>query len=185
LLLTFFFGVEFLGIKAFEYACQYQSKQIWGAGFYEKPEWLTGVVISTPVASVGTASVASARASATVLDPQIPASSMPAAARAPLGLTTVVKNPATLQSAASSRVHHSIDPARPVGAHMFYALYYMTTGLHAIHLLFGLGVLLWLTRRTARREFGPKYSTPVELGGLYWNLLTVVSMLVFVLYYLA
>ncbi|HET7872113.1 MAG TPA: cytochrome c oxidase subunit 3 [Terriglobales bacterium] len=58
------------------------------------------------------------------------------------------------------------------------------TGLHAFHMVIGLGLLTWLLMRARRGEFGPEYYTPVELGGLYWHFVDIVWIYLFPLLYL-
>ena len=70
------------------------------------------------------------------------------------------------------------------GAGMFYTLYYFMTGLHSLHVVFGLVLLGWLTRRTARGDFGAGWATPLELGGLYWHLIDLVWIFLYPLLYL-
>ena len=58
------------------------------------------------------------------------------------------------------------------------------TGLHAVHMVIGIGisgVLVWLARRD---RFGPSYYTPVELVGLYWHFVDIVWIFLFPLLYL-
>lgn len=180
LLVTFFLGIDFLGIKAFEYAHKFHEHDVWGVGYYEKPEWLADV--PTQVAPEAIASAPDSTPPATAKDPAIPRTALPLAAPAPSGLRLPTPEP---EANSLPRVHHSIDRTRPIGAHIFFGLYFATTGLHALHLIVGLCVMLWLARRAARRDFGPEFSTPVELGGLYWHFVDVVWIFVFPLYYLA
>jgi len=70
------------------------------------------------------------------------------------------------------------------GAGIFYTLYYFMTGLHSLHVVFGLVLLGWLTRRTARGDFGAGWDTPLELGGLYWHLIDLVWIFLYPLLYL-
>ena len=58
------------------------------------------------------------------------------------------------------------------------------TGLHAFHMVVGLGLLIWLTMRANSGEFGPAYYTPIELGGLYWHFVDIVWIYLFPLLYL-
>src|SRR5262245_3035566 len=53
-------------------------------------------------------------------------------------------------------------------AQLFFSLYFAMTGVHALHMVIGLGMLTWLVRAARRGRFGRTYWTPVELGGLYW-----------------
>jgi cytochrome c oxidase subunit 3 len=90
----------------------------------------------------------------------------------------------TSASHGTPKVHHSQDPNRPVGAHIFFGLYFAMTGLHGIHVILGLIVILWLTKRAAQGDFGPEYSTPVDLGGLYWHVVDIIWIFLFPLLYL-
>jgi cytochrome c oxidase subunit 3 len=67
---------------------------------------------------------------------------------------------------------------------IFFSFYFAMTGLHAFHMVIGLGLLTWLTLRARSGEFGPAYYTPVELGGLYWHFVDIVWIYLFPLLYL-
>jgi cytochrome c oxidase subunit III len=67
---------------------------------------------------------------------------------------------------------------------IFFSFYFAMTGLHAFHMVIGLGLLTWLLLRAKRGEFGPSYYTPVELGGLYWHFVDIVWIFLFPLLYL-
>jgi cytochrome c oxidase subunit III len=60
------------------------------------------------------------------------------------------------------------------GAQMFFNLYYVSTGLHAIHVTAGAGVLGWLMFGAWKGSYSPIYHTPLELGALYWHLVDVI-----------
>jgi len=72
--------------------------------------------------------------------------------------------------------------ARP--AEIFYALYFTMTGLHAAHMVVGLGILTVLVLQARKGRYGPHYSTPVEVSGLYWHFVDVVWIFLFPLLYL-
>jgi mono/diheme cytochrome c family protein len=78
------------------------------------------------------------------------------------------------------------DPgkSRPDNAHVFFSLYFLMTGLHAFHVLVGLGVIAWLMFRTVFCEFDNRYFTPIELGGLYWHIVDFIWIFLFPLFYL-
>lgn len=67
---------------------------------------------------------------------------------------------------------------------IFFSFYFAMTGLHALHMIIGLGLMSWLLMRASRGEFGPQYYTPVELGGLYWHFVDIVWIYLFPLLYL-
>ena len=67
---------------------------------------------------------------------------------------------------------------------LFMVLYFCMTGLHATHMVIGLGLFIVLWRRARRGDFTPEYHTPVELVGLYWHFVDVVWIFLFPLLYL-
>lgn len=66
----------------------------------------------------------------------------------------------------------------------FFGVYFMMTGVHGLHVLIGIGVLIWLLIKNERGDFGPKYATPVEMVGLYWHLVDLIWIYLFPLLYL-
>ncbi len=72
----------------------------------------------------------------------------------------------------------------PKNVQIFFGIYFMMTGLHAIHVLVGMAIILWLLQRTLRGDFGPSYFAPVDLGGLYWHLVDLIWIFLFPLLYL-
>ena len=69
-------------------------------------------------------------------------------------------------------------------AHVFFSIYYVMTGIHAIHIIVGIGLMIWIYIRAKRNEFGSEYYTPVEMVGLYWHLVDVIWIFLFPLLYL-
>ena len=67
---------------------------------------------------------------------------------------------------------------------IFFSFYFAMTGLHAFHMIIGLGLLSWLLLRASRGEFNAQYFTPMELGGLYWHFVDIVWIFLFPLLYL-
>jgi cytochrome c oxidase subunit III len=69
-------------------------------------------------------------------------------------------------------------------AQLFFSLYFVMTGLHALHMIIGLGVmavmLWWAWRGTITRE----YYSPIEVSGLYWHFVDIVWIFLFPLLYL-
>jgi cytochrome c oxidase subunit 3 len=67
---------------------------------------------------------------------------------------------------------------------LFMSLYFCMTGLHAIHMIVGLGILgtiVWMARRG---RFTTEYNTPVDMAGLYWHFVDLVWIFLFPLLYL-
>ncbi|HKR66848.1 MAG TPA: cytochrome c oxidase subunit 3 family protein [Thermoanaerobaculia bacterium] len=80
-------------------------------------------------------------------------------------------------------VHHE-DVSLTRGIEMFMTFYFTMTGLHALHMIIGAGLLLWFIRRSWRGDFGPEYYGPVEIMGLYWHFVDIVWIFLFPLLYL-
>jgi cytochrome c oxidase subunit III len=67
---------------------------------------------------------------------------------------------------------------------LFFGFYFSMTGMHAIHMVIGIGILAVLTWQAWRGHFSPAYWTPVELTGLYWHFVDIVWIFLFPLLYL-
>lgn len=67
---------------------------------------------------------------------------------------------------------------------LYFSFYFCMTGLHGSHVLVGMGLIIWLIRRTHRGEFGPNYYTPLECVGLFWHLVDLIWIYLFPLLYL-
>ncbi len=70
------------------------------------------------------------------------------------------------------------------GAQLFMCFYFFMTGLHALHMVVGIGILTVLTIMTARDKFSPQYYAPLEISGLYWHFVDIVWIFLFPLLYL-
>jgi cytochrome c oxidase subunit 3 len=67
---------------------------------------------------------------------------------------------------------------------VFFFLYFAMTGMHAFHMILGIGLLFWLTWRANRGEFSSGYVAPIENFGLYWHFVDIVWLFLFPLLYL-
>ncbi len=89
-------------------------------------------------------------------------------------------------------VHHLIpgpsfrleEGALEPHAEIFYSLYFMMTGLHALHMVIGVGILLGLVYFAWKGRYTPDYYSPVELTGLYWHFVDIVWIFLFPFLYL-
>jgi cytochrome c oxidase subunit 3 len=79
---------------------------------------------------------------------------------------------------------HPDQMANPRHAQIYFALYFVMTGLHALHMIIGIGMFTWLLYAAWRGRFTPEYNTPVEMGGLYWHFVDIVWIYLFPLLYL-
>jgi cytochrome c oxidase subunit 3 len=69
-------------------------------------------------------------------------------------------------------------------AQLYYSAYFGMTGLHALHMVIGAGLLFWLLRQSLAGRFTPQYNTPVDIVGLYWHFVDIVWIYLFPLLYL-
>jgi cytochrome c oxidase subunit 3 len=67
---------------------------------------------------------------------------------------------------------------------IFLSLYFAMTGLHAVHMVIGVGLLAVITWMAYRRRFSPDWYAPVEMSGLYWHFVDIVWIFLFPLLYL-
>jgi cytochrome c oxidase subunit 3 len=72
--------------------------------------------------------------------------------------------------------------ARP--AELFFYLYFVMTGLHALHMLVGLAWIGGLALWSGRSEGSPASFTRIEVAGLYWHFIDIVWIFLFPMFYL-
>jgi len=69
-------------------------------------------------------------------------------------------------------------------AALFFDLYFVMTGFHALHMIIGFGILVVLIVLAVRGSFTEHYYTPVEMSGLYWHFVDIVWVFLYPLLYL-
>jgi len=72
----------------------------------------------------------------------------------------------------------------PEHTNMFFTIYFAMTGLHGIHVLFGVGVFTWLLIRSLKGHFTPDYFGPIDYAALYWHIVDLIWIFLFPLLYL-
>jgi cytochrome c oxidase subunit III len=80
--------------------------------------------------------------------------------------------------------HYRYEGLQAPGAPMFFVVYFLMTGLHGLHVVVGMGVLAVLAVLAARGRFDGGWTTPVELGGMYWHLVDLIWIFLYPLLYL-
>jgi cytochrome c oxidase subunit 3 len=70
------------------------------------------------------------------------------------------------------------------GAPMFFTVYFLLTGLHGLHVVIGMSILAVLMVLSWRGAYDHGYSTPMELGGMYWHLVDLIWIFLYPLLYL-
>ncbi len=90
----------------------------------------------------------------------------------------------------SHKIEHGLYPqspillAKPPGEILYFGLYYVMTGLHALHVIIGMAVLAVMLRMIASGTITPERPVRLETGGLYWHLVDIIWIFLFPLFYL-
>jgi cytochrome c oxidase subunit 3 len=77
-----------------------------------------------------------------------------------------------------------LSPDAAKKTQIFFSLYFAMTGIHALHMIIGLVILVWLTVRAHRGDFTAGYVAPIENFALYWHFVDIVWLFLFPLLYL-
>ncbi|HQU82657.1 MAG TPA: cytochrome c oxidase subunit 3 family protein [Pyrinomonadaceae bacterium] len=179
IILTMILGATFLGVKAIEYYSKWDDGIVPVAGLNRK----------TPV---GEAPVAQHTATA---EHSTPGGHTATEYRNPKGefqwhdasLAQKASDAGYLTSAekVGYYTNGALDPDKfRDKVRIFYWIYFAMTGLHALHMIIGLGLMAWLGWRAWRGEFTGEYYSPVEMSGLYWHFVDIVWIFLFPLLYL-
>jgi cytochrome c oxidase subunit 3 len=90
----------------------------------------------------------------------------------------------------SAKIGHGIYPgsahlkAGAPGESVFFSLYFLTTGIHGLHVVIGAGLLTWIAVKTKGGAVNAGDYILLENGALYWHLVDLIWIFIFPLYYL-
>ena len=93
----------------------------------------------------------------------------------------------------SHKWHHHLVPSTdfryeglldPGHMKIFYSFYFAMTGMHALHMIIGVGLMIWLIPKIRRGTYSQEYYSPIENFGLYWHFVDIVWIFLFPLLYL-
>ncbi len=76
------------------------------------------------------------------------------------------------------------EPEYQKNAQIFFSLYFVLTGLHALHMIVGLGIMTWMLIWVKQGVITTEYYSPIEISGLYWHFVDIVWIFLFPLLYL-
>ena len=79
---------------------------------------------------------------------------------------------------------HPEAKINPAHAQVFFSMYFAMTGMHALHMIIGVGIFLWLIYQAWKGRFNSEYYTPLENSGLYWHFVDIIWIYLFPLFYL-
>lgn len=205
---TLVFATAFLGIKYVEYESKWRHGLLWGR--YYHPADGHGTEGASEPAGAGQAGGQPANApapnheqSAAARAGESSSATMAVAGPGPQGghMTAGVAagpdgtppvGPIRIAAAAAgpqglARHLRRTGPGRhdePRNVQIFFAVYFLMTGLHGLHVVAGMVVITWILVRSMRGHFGPAYFAPVDLAGLYWHVVDVIWIFLFPLLYL-
>ncbi|MGE3163816.1 MAG: cytochrome c oxidase subunit 3 family protein [Planctomycetota bacterium] len=186
LVLTFLCACGFMVIKGIEYTSKIDHGTVPGK-YFDYGKFQDHVEHSQhhpgdAHAAAGQPTDHVAHAVATDQPPETPAvavSQIPPAADGPQGFQ---RKPSEVHGHLHDGKH--VVGERPPNVHIFFGIYFCLTGLHGIHVLGGMVMLLWLLKGAIQGRYTESYFTPVDLGGLYWHLVDLVWIYLFPLLYL-
>ena len=199
LALTLAGALGFLVIKYFEYTHKFHLNLKWGQAFYQPVNDEEAKLAKTEPAPVENPTLAiaspnpsagAAPAATLVSLPPVDKTAIAAPKAGPGGVRSI-EDAAAVDAPAHAahggdhdQLPHLLDPELPPGTHRFFAIYYIMTGLHGIHVVIGVGVIGWILVGALRGRFSSDYYTPVDLVGLYWHVVDLVWIFLFPLFYL-
>jgi cytochrome c oxidase subunit 3 len=76
------------------------------------------------------------------------------------------------------------DGPDPRHLELFFCFYFFLTGIHALHMVIGVGILTVLIIMAGRSRFSPQRYNAVETSGLYWHFVDIVWIFLFPVLYL-
>ncbi len=181
---TMILGSIFLGVKVIEYSEKYERREVPGANFCFHP---TG----TPCANVGREEDLSdmlkrwATPGGFGHPPMEAETAEVRAEPSAAGETTGTGEGHASGEAGVSGVPENSERARSIpGSEIYFSLYFAMTGTHALHMIVGMGIMLWLLKNARAGVYDQNYYTPIENFGLYWHFVDIVWIYLFPLLYL-
>ena len=81
-------------------------------------------------------------------------------------------------------LHFSLSGPDVAGERLFFYMYFVMTGAHAVHLIVGLALVAAMIVKVARNENPDHSCGAVELTGLYWHLVDIVWIFLYPMLYL-
>jgi cytochrome c oxidase subunit III len=88
------------------------------------------------------------------------------------------------------KFHHGLYPGSTIlqelghGDTLFFGLYFFMTGLHALHILVGMTLLIVIWGKVKNEKINSGDYVLLENGGLYWHLVDLIWIFLFPLFYL-
>jgi cytochrome c oxidase subunit III len=185
IVLTMLFGTAFLGVKAVEYTDKYKHGLIPVDGWNQRikeGEHTEKSSVTSPIETKVSAAEAN--------EPEEVHTN-------PRGLFKIGKDDTKL--VVQARDGKYLTDAEKIGyfsngeidehkfsdkMRIFFWIYFAMTGLHALHMIIGLGIMTWLLWKAWTYSYTAQFFIPVEIAGLYWHFVDIVWIFLFPLLYL-
>lgn len=179
IVLTMFFGSVFLGVKAIEYTDKWEHGLVPVAGLNKKiKDHAEAEGEKKPEGAAATEHHANPRGEFQWTGENFKESSV-------IILEAQKKNQLTKYEQIGYFSNGSLDQSKVQDkVRIFYWIYFVMTGLHGLHMIVGLGIMLWLLIMAWRNTYSGEYYSPVEISGLYWHFVDIVWIFLFPLLYL-
>ncbi len=190
-LMTFIFatmvlGSIFLGVKVVEYTEKFEKREIPGRNFCFEPQGAACTGVSH--APESTPDILKRYASGHFFE----APHAAPAAHAPEATHEAAAGESSATEGGHYRVRDAMgevpgsserDRSKP-GSEIYFSLYFAMTGMHALHMIVGMGIMVWLLFNAYKGLYTETYFTPIENFGLYWHFVDIVWIYLFPLLYL-
>ena len=72
----------------------------------------------------------------------------------------------------------------PATGQLFFVMYFIMTSMHALHIVIGIGIAIWLLGMSLAKRYGENHFLPIEFFGFYWHFVDVVWVFLFPMFYL-
>ncbi|MEZ5422302.1 MAG: cytochrome c oxidase subunit 3 [Pyrinomonadaceae bacterium] len=194
IVVTMLFGLTFLGIKAYEYTDKYNHGLVPMAGLNRKVKANAATTEHVGLVLPGETTVSASEAkpgAEPYVNPygefqwheyELVQHMMDKQRAEPSGHYLTYNEQLTYSTSPGSLVLDK-DKFRDK-VRIFFYIYFVMTGLHALHMIIGLGVMAWLLWMAFKGTFSAEYFSPVEMSGLYWHFVDIVWIFLFPLLYL-
>ncbi len=193
IVLTMLFGMTFLGVKVIEYTDKYDHGLVPVTGWNKRAKAAqhtesSGIVLPFEVRAAAAAETGQGAEEHPYINPrgefQWTDTSLVKQA-----LEEQAKDPDGTYLTSSERIgyfsNNQIDANKfRDKVRSFFWIYFVMTGLHALHMIIGLGIMAWLLWKAWQGTFTSDYYAPVEMSGLYWHFVDIVWIFLFPLLYL-
>lgn len=183
IVLTMVFGSVFLGVKAVEYTGKYNKGLVPVTGLNKKTP-----IGETPVADSGSGALPFEVAVSAAGDDGKPYVNPQGVFQWTDVSLAVMGNEKGYLTDAEKEAYFTngeIDANKfRDKVQIFYWIYFTMTGLHALHMIIGLGLMGWLGVKAWQGTYSEEYFSPVEMSGLYWHFVDIVWIFLFPLLYL-